>query len=316
MPTVNRGIDATSKAPSQPTRLQIWLQAIAFRSFTASTIPVMVGSLLALVDHRFSLSLCILMLLASVACHAGSNLANDYFDYKKGVDNPDVTRVSKVILRGHLTGAQVKRGTIVAFTIATFLGFIVVYETSWKILALALASLAAAYFYTGGPKPLGYIALGEVVVFIFMGPIMVGGAYFAMANRLTTPVMLVACAVGCLVAAIMHANNIRDIETDRAAGKTTIAQLSGRPLVNQEYLLLIAGGFVLVLALVALDRGFWPLLAVLFAGPTAMRLVSTARTAKGTPALNGLLRKTAGLHLRFGALLILGLLLRALLNQR
>jgi 1,4-dihydroxy-2-naphthoate octaprenyltransferase len=313
MPTVNRVI-ADSAAP--PSWLQIWLQAIAFRSFTASTIPITVGSLLALVDHRFSISLFVLMLLASVACHAGANLANDYFDYKKGVDNPDSTRVSKVILRGHLTGAQVKRGMIAAFTLATVLGLIVVYETSWKILALALISLAAAYFYTGGPKPLGYMALGEVVAFVFMGPVMVGGSYFAMANRLTSPVMLVACAVGCLVAAIMHANNIRDIETDRAAGKTTIAQLSGRALANQEYLLLIIAGFGLVLALVALDRAFWPLLGVLFAAPAAMRLISTSRSSEGTMALNGLLRKTAGLHLRFGFLLILGLLLRALLNQR
>lgn len=298
-----------------PSRWRVWVQAIRFRSFTASTIPIAAGSLLALVDRQFSLFLFILMLLAAMACHAGANMANDYFDFKKGIDNPKSIGANKVILQGRLTASEVKRGMAVAFAVATALGLIVVYETSWKILALALVSLAAAYFYTGGPKPLGYMALGELVSFVFMGPVMVGGAYFAMVETLTWPVLIIACAVGCLVAAIMHANNIRDIETDRAAGKTTIATLSGRALANQEYRCLIAGAFGLILLLIAFDRGWWPLLTIVIALPAALRLARFVASAAGAKELNLLLRKTAGLHLRFGVALILGLLLRVILDR-
>src|ERR1700712_2633597 len=145
MPTANPRLD---EAPAS--RLHIWGQAIAFRSFTASTVPVTVGSLIALVDGRFSISLFLLMLLAAVACHAGANLANDYFDYKKGIDNA-ATGFNKVIVKGQLSAAEVKRGMVVAFGIATVPGVAIVVETGWRILALALVSLAAAYFYTGGP---------------------------------------------------------------------------------------------------------------------------------------------------------------------
>lgn len=310
---VNRSALPTSA--DNPTRLQVWIQAIRYRSFTASMIPITVGSLLALVDREFSPGLFVLMLLASVACHAGANMANDYFDFKKGIDNATSIGANKVILQERLTPDEVKRGMFVAFGLATLLGLIVVYETSWKILALALMSLAAAYFYTGGPKPLAYVALGEFVAFVFMGPVMVGGAYFAMTGSVTAPVMAIACAIGCLVAAFMHANNIRDIETDRAAGKTTIAQLSGRRLAAVEYCFLIVVAYLLVAILIAFDWRWWPIASVVLAAPAAFRMILMARAAAEPGDLNRLLRKTAGLHLRFGSLLVLGLLARVILDR-
>ncbi len=200
-----RRLDSTPKHSEKPSRLTVWGQAIAFRSFTASTIPIAAGSLMALVDRQFSFVLFVLMLLAAVACHAGANLANDYFDFKRGIDSPKAPKASKVIVEGSLTTAAVKWAMTLAFALATALGLVIVFETNWKILALAIVSLAAAFFYTGGPKPLGYLALGEAAAFIFMGPVMTGGAYFAMSNTLTRPVILVSCAIGSLVAAIMHA---------------------------------------------------------------------------------------------------------------
>lgn len=305
-------IDAAN--PPASSRFRIWIQAIRLRSFTASMIPIIAGSLMALIDRELSMTLFVLMLLASMACHAGANMANDYFDFKKGIDNASSIGANKVILQGRLTPDEFKRGMAIAFALATALGLAVVFETSWKILALALVSLAAAYLYTGGPRPLGYMALGELVAFVFMGPVIVGGAYFAMTGRLTWPVIIVASAVGCLVAAIMHANNIRDIETDRMAGKTTVALLSGRALANQEYRFLIAAAFALVVALVALDHVWWPILATLLAAPSGLQLARRVKTANDAADLNGLLRKTAGLHLRFGSLLIVGLLLRVILD--
>ncbi|HKG24791.1 MAG TPA: 1,4-dihydroxy-2-naphthoate octaprenyltransferase [Thermomicrobiales bacterium] len=298
-----------------PSRWRIWFQAIRFFSFTASAIPILIGASLALVDREFDLLLFVVMLAASVACHAGANLANDYFDHVKGIDTEESLGPSKVIQQSLLTPAEVRRGMIVAFAIATALGLFIVAETGWPILALALASLGAAYFYTGGPKPLGYIALGEVTVLIFMGPVMIGGAYYVLAERLTWEVILASLPIGFLVAAILHANNIRDIELDRAAGKVTLATLLGRHWANIEYLALVAGAFVATAVLIVAEPRLWPVAVVVLSAPTAVWLIRLVFSAAEGRSLNVALRKTAGLHLRFGLLMTAGLLIRATIDR-
>jgi 1,4-dihydroxy-2-naphthoate octaprenyltransferase len=304
---------ATRRA--RPARWRIWFQAVRFFSFTASAIPILIGSMLALFDRTFDLFLFLVMLAASVACHAGANLANDYFDHIYGIDTDESLGPSKVIQQGLLSPAEVRRGMIVAFAIATALGLIVVAAAGWPILALALVSLAAAYFYTGGPKPLAYVALGELTVFIFMGPVMIGGAYYVMADRLTLGAILASLPVGCLVALILHANNIRDIDLDRRAGKVTLATLLGRRTANVEYVALVAIAYLTTLALIAWEPRLWPVLLVAATLPTATRLVRTVLIAATPGDLNWLLRKTAGLHLRFGSLLALGLLAAAIVDR-
>jgi 1,4-dihydroxy-2-naphthoate octaprenyltransferase len=302
-------------AGARPSTFRIWFQAVRFFSFTASVIPVLVGSAFALIDRELSVPLLLLMLMASVACHAGANLANDYFDHVKGIDTTESLGPSKVIQQGLLTPAQVKRGMLVAFAIATVPGLVIVAMSSWVILVLALLSLGAAFFYTGGPKPLGYIALGEITVFIFMGPVMIGGAYYVHAERLTWEVIAGSIAVAALVAEILHANNIRDIELDRRAGKVTLATLLGRRGANHEYLLLAAIAYVAVIVLVAGAPEFWPALIVAATLRRAIELIRLAYSATEPLQLNQLLRRTAGLHLRFGSLLTVGLIIRAILDR-
>jgi 1,4-dihydroxy-2-naphthoate octaprenyltransferase len=298
-----------------PSRWRIWLQAIRYFSFTASAIPIFIGSALALIDREFDLFLFFVMVAASIACHAGANLANDYFDHVKGIDTPESLGPSKVIQQSLLTPAEVRRGMIIAFAIATVLGLVIVAQTGWQILALALASLGAAYFYTGGPKPLGYIALGEITVLIFMGPVMIGGAYYVMAERLTWEVILASLPIGFLVAAILHANNIRDIDLDRAAGKVTLATLLGRRGANIEYLGLVAGTYLATAVLIAAQPHLWPVAVVAVSVPTALSLIRLVFSAAEGRALNVALRKTAGLHLRFGLLMTVGLLIRATIDR-
>lgn len=298
-----------------PSRFRIWIQAIRYFSFTASITPIAAGSALALYDHTFDWLLLVLMLLASVACHAGANLANDYYDHIKGIDTAESLGPSKVIQQGLLTPAEVKRGMIVAFAIATAFGLIIVAASSWVILVLALASLAVAVLYTGGPKPLGYVALGELTVFLFMGPVMVGGAYAVMANRLTLQAVLVAIPIGLLVAVILHANNIRDIPLDRAAGKVTLATRFGRRAANDEYVALVAGAYLTTLVLIATDLGLWPVLLTGITVPVAVELCRVVFTATDVRELNLLLRKTAGLHFRFGACMTVGLVLSSIVER-
>jgi 1,4-dihydroxy-2-naphthoate octaprenyltransferase len=298
-----------------PSRIRIWIQAVRIFSFTASTIPIAVGSALALYDHTFDWLLFLLMLAASVACHAGANLANDYYDHIKGIDTEESLGPSKVIQRGLLTPAEVKRGMIVAFAIATALGLIIVALSSLVILVLALASLAAAFFYTGGPKPLGYIAMGELTVFIFMGPVMIGGAYYVMADKLTLEALLASIPIGLLVAVILHANNIRDIPLDQSAGKVTLATLLGRQKAGIEYVVLVGGAYLATLALIVAEPGLWPVLLVAITLPAAIALCQTALTTTDVLQLNVLLRRTAGLHMRFGASMTAGLLIGAVVER-
>lgn len=292
-----------------------WLRAIRYHSFTASIIPILVGSALALIQGSVSWLLVIAMVLAAVACHAGANMANDYFDDKKGVDNEQNLGPHKVIQLGLLTSNQVRNGMIAAFALATAIGVYIVLETNWKVFALALASLGAAFFYTAGSKALGYVALGEVTVFLFMGPAMVCGAFYVLTETISWSSLLLSIPVGAISAATLHANNMRDIEHDRAAGKTTLATLLGRERSAHEYLLWIVLSYVALILTVILDTGLWPVLLALLTIPNALRLVDLARAGSDTPALNRLLRKTAGLHLQFGALLVAGLLVCVALDR-
>lgn len=255
------------------------------------------------------------MLLAAVACHAGANLANDYFDDKKGVDNAQTLGPHKVIQLGLLTSNQIRTGMITAFAIATLFGVYIVLETNWNVFVLALASLGAAFFYTAGSKALGYIALGEVTVFLFMGPAMVCGAYYVLTGAVSWPSLLLSIPIGAISAATLHANNMRDIEHDRAAGKTTLATRLGRTRSTHEYLFWIVSSYVALILTVVLDIDLWPVVLAFLTIPNALRLIDLARTGSDTIALNRLLRKTAGLHLQFGGLLVAGLLICVVLDR-
>jgi 1,4-dihydroxy-2-naphthoate polyprenyltransferase len=315
-----KGVDlsepiSASPRRREPGRIRVWFQAVRFFSFTASAIPILVGSALALVDRSFSPLLLMLMLTAAIACHAGANLANDYFDHLKEIDTDESLGPSKVIQQGLLSLSEVKRGMIVTFAIATAVGLVIVALTGWPILALALLSLGAAVLYTGGPKPLGYIALGEVTVFVFMGPVMVVGAYYVMTVAVTWQVFLVSLPVGLLVAAILHANNVRDIELDREAGKMTVANKFGRRFANWEYASLVWGSYCAILGLVISDTRLWPVLITFATVPVAMRMTLLVFSQATALELNQLLRKTAGLHLRFGTMLTVGLLATTALDR-
>lgn len=300
---------------AKPSLWRIWFRAVRPWSFTTSTIPVIVASALALFDRALDPLALVIMLLASMLTHAGCNLANDYYDHQRGVDVRAVHGPSGVIQRRWLAPAQVLGGAIVCFALATALGLWIVAIAGWAIFWLALASLAAAFFYTGGPAPLGYFALGEVTVFVFMGLGMVGGAYYVNTRHLTAPAMLLGAAIGLLAAAILHANNMRDIERDRHKDKITIAILAGRRGSTIEYALFLALTFACVVAIVVIQPGLWPLVIVGATIPAAARLTRQIAAGTTTGDLNAVLRKTAGLHLKFGVLATAGLLVATALER-
>jgi 1,4-dihydroxy-2-naphthoate octaprenyltransferase len=285
--------------------LRTWLLALRPVSFTASVIPVLVGTAIAAEDEFRPLPF-VLALLGSVAIHAGTNLVNDYFDHVKGTDGPDSLGPSGVIQRRLLSPRAVLTGGIVCFAVGAAVGLIITALTGWPVLALGVASVLAGYFYTASPFSLAYRGLGEVVVFIFMGPVIVLGAYYVQVERFTWEAFVASLPIGLLVAAILHANNVRDIENDRQKGKWTLAALAGRPLADYEFIALTLGAYAVVIVMTITGSAPWSVLVTLVSLPLAFQLVRTELTARSARALNGVLAGTAGLHMVFGALLALG----------
>jgi 1,4-dihydroxy-2-naphthoate octaprenyltransferase len=169
--------------------------------------------------------------------------------------------------------------------------------------------------YTGGPKPLGYVALGEATVFLFMGIGIICGTYVAMTEQLTWEVAIGSLSVSCLVAAILHANNIRDTEVDARAGKTTLAQLLGPRCARIEFTALIVASYASVALLIVLWPSNWPTAIVLATAPLALYVSGIVRRSTTVADLNASVRLTAQLHFRFGLLLTGGLLIRAALDR-
>lgn len=285
--------------------IRTWLIALRPVSFTASVIPVLVGTAIAAQDEFHPL-LFGLAMIGSVVIHGGTNLVNDYFDHVKGTDNAESLGQSGVIQREMLSARAVLAGGIAAFAFGAVVGLVIAAMTGWPVLALGLASVAAGYFYTASPFSLAYRGLGEVVVFTFMGPVIVVGAYYVQTQSWAWEPFVASLAIGLLVAAILHANNVRDIENDRKNGKWTLAALAGRPIADYEYGALMLGGYAVVVAMTVLGAAPWPVLVTLLTLPLALRIVRTESQQESVRGLNIVLAQTAGLHMLFGALLAFG----------
>jgi len=176
------------------------------------------------------------------------------------------------------------------------------------ILYLGIFSVLAGWFYTAGPAAFAYTGLGEVVVFVFMGPVMVLGSYFVQTQRIAPEVIWISVPVGLLVAAILHANNMRDLDTDRVNKKRTLANLLGREASRWEYYLLVGGSYLLLVALVVARTASPFLLLALLTLPSAIDLIRTTAIHEAPARLNKVLRGTATLHGRFGWLMIAGVI--------
>lgn len=288
--------------------VRVWTMAVRPFSFTASVTPVVLGSVLAGNDGSWDWLLFSITVVASVAIHAGTNLINDYYDWKKGTDTPDSLGPNRALQSGMLTPQQVFWGGILCFAIGSTLGLYLVATRGLFILWLGIFSVLAGWFYTAGPFAFAYTGLGEVIVFLFMGPIMVLGSYFVMAQEVPWHVIWIAVPIGFLVAAILHVNNMRDIEEDKANNKRTLANILGRHGSRIEYYFLVGGSYVLLLLLVMLQVAPWYTLLALLTLPSAVNLIRATAIHDTPTKLNQILRGTAKLHERFGWAMILGII--------
>lgn len=299
----------TSAPASSRSRARIWLLAARPQTLPAAVAPVLVGTAAGVAAAAFKPLPFVAALIASLLIQIGTNFANDLFDFRHGADTAERLGPVRVTQRGLITPAQMTRATVMTFGAALLLGVYLAVVGGWPILVIGLLSIVCGVAYTGGPWPLGYHGLGDLFVFIFFGVLAVSGSAYLQSGVCDTLSLAASVPVGLLVTNILVVNNLRDIQTDRAAGKHTLAVLIGARASRAQYVL-----FTLVAYLVPLllwltgTTNAWVLLSWLSL-PLGVFLARIVGSGAAGPALNPVLKRTGQLHLLFGVLFALGLLL-------
>jgi 1,4-dihydroxy-2-naphthoate octaprenyltransferase len=291
-----------------PRGWRIWWTAARPRTLTIAATPVLLGTASAWAEgaaHHW------LPALAAFCCalliQAGTNLHNDAADYERGNDTPERVGPLRVTAAGWATAQQVRAAASSTFAAAFACGIYLVFVGGWPILAVGLASLAAGWAYSGGPRPISHSALGELVVWVFFGVVAVMGSHWLQAGRLSALAFLGGAAVGSIAAAVLMLNNYRDLAGDLRAGRRTLAALLGARGAPRAYAAMLLAPFV-VPPLLALQGRPAALLAF-GALPLCLSLVRRVARSEPGPALNLLLADTARAEFVFGLLLTVGILL-------
>jgi len=280
--------------------LGAWMLATRPRTLPAAVSPVMVGTAMALADGKFEFMPAFAALLGALLLQIGVNLANDYFDFKKGIDTLERLGPVRVTQSGLISPDRVRLAMIVIFSGAFAVGLYLTAVAGWPVLAGGMACILASLAYSGGP--------GDLFVFIFFGLVAVCGTYYVQALQVTTQVLWLSVPVGFLITAIIVVNNLRDIPTDRKSGKNTLAVILGERGTKLEYLLLVTGAYIMPAAFF-FSGGFsvWVLLPMISI-PLSIPNIIAVHKDKG-PSLNPVLAKTAALSLVFSLLLSAGLVI-------
>lgn len=296
------------RKPRNRPGIETWLIAARIPTLPAAVVPVLVGTGLAIGHRHFRPAVFVATLAASLLIQIGANFANDYFDFHKGADTPQRLGPKRITAAGLAKPEDVLRATIAVFGAAALIGVYLALVGGWPILAIGIASIVAGGAYTGGPLPFGYRGLGDVVCFVFFGVIAVAGTYYLQTGSFTTASIVASLPVACLVTAILVVNNLRDIETDRAARKMTLAVRLGRRGTRVEYIVLVTAAYAIPFAMVIMEMSrvwmFWLPLSTI---PLAVSLCKVV-SRRGGPALNVALKGTGKLHLYFGFMFALSLL--------
>ncbi len=293
---------------SRPSAVRIWLMAARLRTLPAAIAPVLVGTSLALGNGTFHPLTFLAALLGAVFIQVGTNLSNDYSDARRGADTEDRLGPVRVTAGGLVPPSQVLIATYATFGLAVLCGVYLIAVAGWELLAVGAASILAGVLYTGGPRPYGYEGLGELFVFLFFGVVAVAGSYFVQVQQLPWEAFVCAVPVGLLASAILVVNNVRDIETDRRAGKRTLAVRLGRERTRGLYTAMLAAAFITApLPWPLGSMNAWLLLPWLSL-PLALAVTRVVRTRADGPSLNGALARTGMLQLVFCLLYSAGIL--------
>jgi 1,4-dihydroxy-2-naphthoate octaprenyltransferase len=304
-------VEATAIGGNVPVRRRLVALVEITRpfSFTASIVPVAAAGALALVDDRMSWPLFALALVAGVLLQLGTNVVNEVYDVRKGVDSITSPRASQALVTGRVRERDAFLLAASAFAICAALGLIMVTVRGWPLAIMGAIGLVGGWGYTAPPLQYKYRALGLPLVFVLMGPLMVLGAYYAVTGTWTVKAAVVSVPIGLLVAAILHGNEWRDIAEDARAGINTVSIAAGRTFAHALYVVLLVGAYMtLALGVAAGTLPRLSLLTVLSMPLLVSALRNSELGASGQQRAIALIdRDTARLHATFGALLVVGL---------
>ncbi len=292
----------------RPGSVRAWVIAARPPTLSAALVPVAVGTACAFVEGGLKPGPATAALVGAVLLQIAANFANDVFDYEKGADTAERLGPVRAVQAGLLSPSVVRRGLYAVLALALAVGAYLTAMSGPVIVAIGLASMLAAVAYTGGPYPLGYHGLGDVFVMLFFGFVAVLGTTFVQVGRVTELALWASVPVGALATAILVVNNLRDIATDRVAGKRTLAVRFGERGSLVEYALLLLAAYAVPLVLFLRGHATVTILLPWLTLPLAVRLFGAVRRERGR-ALNPLLARTAALLLGYGLLFALGLVL-------
>jgi 1,4-dihydroxy-2-naphthoate octaprenyltransferase len=292
-------------------RLGGWYEIARPFSFTASVIPVSAGGALAALDGAFDWPLFLVALVGAVLLQLGTNVTNEIYDVRTGVDSITSPRASHAIIKGRVTERQAFTIVATAFGLATAAGVWLVLQRGWPVLVLGAVGLVGGFFYTAPPLQYKYRALGVPLVFVLMGPLMVIGSYYVVTGAFDIRALIVSIPVGFLVAAILHGNEWRDISEDARAGIATMSTLIGRRRAHIGYVALILGAYLALSVAVLFQALPTTSLLAMLSLPLLVRALRASEVgASGQQRAIAMIDlETAQLHATFGALLVAGVAL-------
>jgi 1,4-dihydroxy-2-naphthoate polyprenyltransferase len=291
---------------SVPPTLKTWVLAIRPKTLTAAAVPVLVGTGLAFGEGHGRMLPALAALFGALLIQIGTNLTNDYYDFKKGADTSERLGPTRVTQAGLIAPGTVLMSALIAFGLAVVIGIYLVAVGGWPIVVIGALSVLSGFAYTGGPFPLGYNGLGDLFVFVFFGFVAVIGTYYVQALTVSDAAWLASIPVGALGTAILVVNNLRDAATDAKCGKRTLIVRLGTTAGRVEYLALLALAFATPLVLWATGTTGPLVLIALLALPAILPPARRVLRESGS-ALNPALGETARVQMIFGVLFALGL---------
>ena len=294
----------------QQSKVQAWYQAIRPRVFTASYVPMGLAGIIAVQDGVFNGVIFILALIGTMLLQTAANLINEYADYRRGADELKEAGQGMAIKQKILTPESVRNGAILTTVLGCLIGLFLLSQSGNLLWFIGIGGVLVAITYTAGPFPLAYNGLGEIAVAIFMGPAVVVGAYYVMypavSHERILELCLISLPIALMVAAILHANNIRDMEADRAVNKRTLAVIFGIRFARAEYMFLVIGTYITQIILVLLGMMPATTLLTLITLLEAVRLINIFNTSREISLMHQAQGRTAKLHGQIGLLIVIG----------
>ena len=290
-------------------RIRFWWISGRPKTLPAAVAPVLVGGALAYADGCWLPSVWVATLLSAVLIQIGTNLANDYFDFIKGVDNADRVGPARPAVAGLVTPRQLAWAAAVSFGLSALLGLYLVIVGGWPIMVIGLLCIASGVLYTAGSHSLADLGWGDLFVLIFFGPVATAGTYYLQAGRLTPVALLAGWGLGLLSTAILTVNNVRDFYTDRDAGRRTLVVRFGRAFGRAEYAVSLIAGCLLPGLLVAVAGGHYAGLMALATLVGAGVLIRRMYRDPDPERMNKMLAQTGKLLMLYSVLFCVGWLL-------